>query len=168
MRKRIFVLLAVLVVLVAFSGCSLLDSFTGGSTEGGIGDTLKTEWFSFSVDSAETATEYAGYTPEDGNMLLDLVVTVTNTTDDEIEMYDADFYLDDPADTEYYVFSLDPIDDTMMPLAYPLAPDETVTYHLVFEVSADSEGFKLLYTEEGVDGSGNEVTGDTYTVDVGI
>lgn len=168
MKKKLLAAVCAAALLLAFSGCSAVSNLLGQGTDGKIGSEMKTEWFTFTVDSAEVVTDYAGYSPASGNVLVDVVVTETNTTSSAQPMGTFDFVLDDPADTEYYQLPLDPLDDTMMPTEFELAAGQTVTYHLLFEVAEDSTDLKLQFTEEYTDSSGSEGTGNTYVVTLGI
>jgi hypothetical protein len=50
-----------------------------------------------------------------------------------------------------YIYPIDPISDEMMPLEFDLGPKETVEYHMVYEIPADTVGLKIMYTEIDVD-----------------
>lgn len=62
-----------------------------GYGEGRLGDTMQTYFFDYTVNSAYTCTEFAGTTPAEGSMFLVADVTVRNTDNRSIEMYDTDF-----------------------------------------------------------------------------
>ena len=166
MRKAFLALVLSAALLFSLSGCGGFLNLFGGDKTGSIGAEMKTEWFAFVVESAKIVPEYEGYTPESGNMLIDVVVTETNTFDSTLPMFDSDFVLQDSS--ESFVFSLDPFHGSMMPLEFDLAVGETVTYHVVFEVPDSSSGFSLVYLEEYTDTTGNEGTGSTFTVELGI
>jgi hypothetical protein len=172
MRKKGLVLVVSFIMVFALAGCDilggLLGGLLGGKTEGEIGTTLKTAWFDFTVNSAEKADSYADYTAAEGNKLVVVEVTETNTSSDELPMSTFDFMLDDPADTEYYVDAMAPLDSSMMPEKFYLSVGETVTYALVFKVPATSSNFTLTFIEYGIDSSGNETTGDTFKVALGF
>lgn len=168
MRKKLIVVTMAFILMFALAGCDMVGGLFGGKTSGKIGDEMKTEWFNFTVTSANEADSYAGYTPAAGKKLVVVDITETNTTDGDLEMGTFDFDLDDPADTEYYKRAIDPLDDTMMPESFTLASGETVSYTLVFEVEASSSGFSFLYTEYYVSSDGSEGTGDTFTIDLGF
>ena len=168
MRKKSLVLVLAFVMMFALAGCDMISGLLGGKTEGEVGTTLKTSWFDFTVNSAEEADSYADYTAAEGNKLVVVEVTETNTSSDELPMGTFDFKLDDPADTEYYVAAMAPLDSSMMPEDFYLGANETVTYTLVFEVPSTSSNFTLVFTEYGIDSSGNESTGDTFKVTLGF
>ena len=62
-----------------------------GYGEGRLGDTMHTYFFNFTINSAYTCGEFAGYTPAAGNQLLVVDATVKNTVTSSVEMYDTDF-----------------------------------------------------------------------------
>ena len=73
MKKRLFALAAAAVMVLGLTACG------GGSNEGRTGDTMETYFFDFTVNSAYLTSDYAGYTPAEGNVLLVADITVKNT-----------------------------------------------------------------------------------------
>ena len=168
MKKRLFALGAA-VALLGLTACG-----GGGSTEGRTGDTMETFFFDFTVNSAYLTKDYEGYTPAEGNVLLVADITVKNTNQKSIEMYDTDFQIqwDDGDDAFAYPITintetyeeLDPVGDSQLPGTYTLAVDEERTGELVYEVPAGFTDFSIAYLEQFVDEDGNESTGDTFFV----
>lgn len=169
--KKLLVLAVSILMLFTFAACNPLDAaqqaaaqFLDGEVTGTVGKLYATEWFEFEIKSIEVVDEYAGHTPAEGFVLVDVVVYEKNTFSESIPMGTFDFYVDDPMDTDYYVKPIDPLDDTMMPTSFNLAVDEEVEYHMVFEVHADAGTIKLMYTEFGEDSDGEETEGATFTI----
>ena len=84
--KRVFVLVTALVMALSLAAC-------GGdaeANEGRVNDTMETYFFDFTVNSAYLTADYEGYTPAEGNVLLVASITVKNTFQESIEMYDTD------------------------------------------------------------------------------
>ena len=171
MKKRAFALLAVLALALGLTACGG-DS---GNNEGRVEDTMETFFFDFTVNSAYLTDSYAGYTPAEGNTLLVADITVKNTFQESIEMYDTDFQAqwgDDaedafaiPITTDMETFTeLDPIGENQLPGTYTLAVDEERTGELVYEVPAGHVDFSISYLEQFVDGEGEESTGEVYFV----
>lgn len=133
--------------------------------DGRLGDTLHTMFFDFSVDSAQFVEEKNGYTPAEGNTLLDTVITIKNTYGQEIPMstYDFQAQWEDQAEEAYAYQPEELTGEDVMPLEFNLKRGETVTYHVVFEVPAGSKELSIstmeYYTENGV-----EKEGDAYFV----
>jgi len=117
-----------------------------GNVSGEVGATYGTRWFEFTIESIKEIDDAFGYTAPDGYILIDVVVTETGTFDEPIIMGTFDFYMDSDTFLEYE-WPIDPLDDSMMPLEFYLAKDETVTYRMVFEVPASLDDLKLMYTE---------------------
>ena len=146
-----------------------------GNNEGRVQDTMETYFFEFTVNSAYLTDDYAGYTPAEGNTLLVADITVKNTFQESIEMYDTDFQAqwgDDaedafaiPITTDMETFTeLDPIGENQLPGTYPLGVDEERSGELVYEVPAGHVDFSISYLEQFVDEAGEESTGEVYFV----
>ncbi len=137
-----------------------------GYAEGRFGDVMHTYFFDYTVNSAYTCTEYNGYTPAEGKILLVADVTVKNTFSESIEMYDTDFQIqwgDDDNDEAYdfpITYYADPVSDEQLEAVYPLAVNEEVTGLLVFEVPEGNKDFSISYLELFDDDS----EGDTFFV----
>ena len=183
--KTWFLGLIPVIIIVSITGCGLIPvSFVGnavntaaqrlsddvmnnaaqrlsGDVAGEIGKTCATIWFEFTVHSIKEVDAYAGYTPTDDCILYDVVITETNTINISIQMGSADFYMDDPS-FEEYIWPIAPLDDAMMPEFFYLAPDETVQYHLVFEIPSTVTELMFMYTE--IDDIGNY--GRTFTIPI--
>ena len=167
MKKRLFALAAAAVMLLGLTACG------GGSNEGRTGDTMETYFFDFTVNSAYLTSDYAGYTPAEGNVLLVADITVKNTFQQSFEMYDVDFQAqwDDGDDAFAYPITtdmetyteVDPVGEDQLPGTYSLAVDEERTGELVYEPSGFTD-FSIAYLEQFVDDSGEESTGETYFV----
>ena len=151
-----------------------LTACGGGSNEGRTGDTMETYFFDFTVNSAYLTSDYAGYTPAEGNVLLVADITVKNTFQQSFEMYDVDFQAqwDDGDDAFAYPITtdmetyteVDPVGEDQLPGTYSLAVDEERTGELVYEVPSGFTDFSIAYLEQFVDDSGEESTGETYFV----
>lgn len=192
MKRAASILLALMLAL-SLTACGGNGGSGGvraedGYGEGKIGDVMKSYFFDFTVNSAALQDAYESHTPDDGEKVLVVNVTVTNTfaqntkmsKDDisagnaDIEMYDTDFQIewdgDDDAvsipittDPETYE-EFDPVSDNQLPAIYPLAHEETRTGDLVFDVPADVTDFVLCMEEWFDDGSEEGQAGDVYAV----
>lgn len=176
MSKRIpFCLLPVLAafLLAACSPGSPIIRPRDGYAEGGIGDTMRTYFFDYTVDSAMTYSRYEGYVPTPGYDLLLVEITVTNTFPEDITMFDWDFMVlfDDILDGEevydYPITSYEEVEipdaarDTLLPMEYDLNQNEKRTGFLLFEVPAGETQFTISYIEYFDD----DTTGDAFYVD---
>src|SRR5699024_8022210 len=158
MKKRLFALAAAAVMVLGLTACG------GGSNEGRTGDTMETYFFDFTVNSAYLTSDYAGYTPAEGNVLLVADITVKNTFQQSFEMYDVDFQAqwDDGDDAYAYPITtdmetyteVDPVGENQLPGTYSLAVDEERTGELVYEVPSGFADFSIAYLEQFVDDSG--------------
>ena len=168
MKKLLALLLAGVMAVCMLTACG------GGSSEGRTGDTMETFFFDFTVNSAYITSDYEGYAPAEGNVLLVANITVKNTNQQSIEMYDIDFQAqwDDGDDAFAYPITtdmetyteVDPVGEDQLPGTYSLAVDEERTGELVYEVPSGFTDFSIAYLEQFVDDSGEESTGETYFV----
>lgn len=141
-----------------------------GYGEGRFGDVMKTYFFSYRVNSAYLCDEYNGYLPADGKRLLVADVTVKNTYNESIEMYDTDFQVQWNTDGEddydvpvtYYA---DPVSDEQLPAAYALSINEERTGLLVFEVPEGYKDFSISYLEMFDDDSEGDLFFVYFTAD---
>ena len=173
-HRGLAALLAALGLTAGLTGCSGISLLDGISprTEGEIGDTLSNMFFDCTVNSAESTDSYFGYPAADGEQLVVCNLTLKNTTEADLPMYDADFQLQWGDGEEDYAWSLNPLEEDgngmptndQMPLQWTLPVDGEATYDLVFEVPADVTTFSLVYLELYTDENGNEGEGDLYTV----
>ena len=167
MKQRLFALAAAVVMALGLTACG-----GSGSSEGHTGDTMETYFFDFTVNSAYLTSDYAGHTPAEGNVLLVADITVKNTFQQSIEMYDTDFQVqwDDGDDAYAYPITtdmetyteVDPVGENQLPGTYSLAVDEERTGELVYEVPSGFADFSIAYLEQFVDDSGEESTGETF------
>lgn len=170
--KKIITLLLATVTTLALAGCgssaNIVRPDKDGFAEGKLGDTMRTYFFDYTVNSAYLCDEYEGYTAAEGYDLLVADVTVANNGSSSIEMYDTDFQIqwNDDAD-DAFDFSLtfytddgEPLSDDMLPGIYELASKESRTGLLVFEIPEGNNDFSISYMEFFDDNT----TGDTFFV----
>lgn len=100
---------------------------------------MKTYFFDYTVNNAYLCEEYNGYQPADGKCILVAEVTVKNTFNESIEMYDTDFQIqwnsDGADDYDYPITAYaDPVSDDQLEETYELGINEETTGLLVYEV----------------------------------
>lgn len=144
----------------------------GGYGEGRMGDTMKTYFFDYTVNSAYVCDEFNGYTPAEGNRLLVSEVTVKNTFYESIVMYDTDFQVQwNSSDEDAYDFPItlytDPVSDEQLPAEYELGINKEMTGLLVFEVPEGKKDFSISYLELFDDDSEGNVFFVFFTADEG-
>ena len=124
-----------------------------GFAYGSSGDVMQTQWFTVQAGDASVLDSYEDVTPAEGNKLLVVPVTVTNTCDTDLSMYDVDFQVQWDDDSEEAFAAPVTVDDAtryrdgMLQDSYVLAVKESRSGDLVFEVPADSSGYTMLYQE---------------------
>ena len=130
----------------------LLDDGTH-EYDGRIGSTMKTCWFNFSVDDAYYTTDsIGGYEASDGNELVVVELTLKNTFEESVPMFDTDFELiwnvDDKEKMTSVYCIFDEVMDDQFPSEYDLEIDETRTGYLVFEAPKGTKDFAIGFLEQ--------------------
>ena len=181
--KRLFKLLTTALLVVSCAACGNSNSVSGivnkdvvtptdGYAEGGIGDTMRTAWFDFTVNRAELKDSYGSVVPNDGETLLVVNVTLNNTFTEAIPMFDSDFQAqwgaDGDDDYRFPVTFDDPtmIEKGMLEAEYELGAGKTVTGDLVFSVPGGQSEYSLSFLEYYAPGEGEEngAEGDLFFV----
>ena len=106
----------------------------GGSAKAEIGETITNVFFSFSVNHAALVDEYSGEKAERGFLFLVTEITVTNTSEEELPMWDSDFAVQWGDGENDYSYPYTRFADTQMEDAFTLAPQETLTADVVYEI----------------------------------
>ena len=133
-----------------------------GYAQGYLGDTMRTVFFDFSVDSAYTCAELESYTPPDGLQLLVVDITIKNTSTYSMPMFDNDFQAQwgSTGDEDFSIPITRALVDNQAPASYEIPIDGTVTYTPVFEVPADAKDFSISFLEYFTD----DTEGDVFFV----
>ena len=182
LKRRISMILA-LVLVLTLSACGGKGSSSAGTAESGevyaedgygegrIGDVMHSYFMDFTVNSAYTTSDYHGHTAPEGMKVLVVEMTIKNTFNETLPMYDDDFQgqWSASADTEEFAWpiteaedgsDLDTVADEQLPGTYELAVNESRTGTLVFDVPADEKDFSISHMELFDDDS----EGDTFFV----
>lgn len=158
MKKKSIILIALTVcILLLVCACdkateaastvsNTVAQMLKGNVKGEIGKTYSTQWFEFTVKSIEKVDSYAGYKAQNGFELYSVLMNEKSTFDEEIPMGTVDFYMDTDS-FEEYIYPIDPLDNTMMPLEFALNKGDVAEYYMVYEIPADTKGLMLCYTE---------------------
>lgn len=144
----------------------------GGYGEGRMGDTMKTYFFDYTVNSAYLCDEFNGYVPAEGNRLLVAEITVKNTFNESIVMYDTDFQVqwNSTGEDDYdfpITFYADPVSEEQLPAEYELGINKDRTGLLVFEIPKDRKDFSISYLELFDDDSEGNVFFVFFTAEEG-
>ncbi len=142
-----------------------------GYAEGRIGDTVHSYFMDFTVNSAYTTADYHGHTAPEGKQILVVELTVKNTFNESLPMYDDDFQGQwaSSSETDEFAWPItggedggdrDTVAEEQFPAEYELAVNESRTGTLVFDVPADEKDFSISHQELFDDGS----EGDTLFV----
>lgn len=154
-KKLESLVLAAVLAAAVLTGCGKAadDPDEEGYAEGRLGDTMHTEFFDFTVNSAYTCAAYEDYTPAEGWQMMIAELTVRNTFSESIPMYDIDFqvqWTDDADDACEYPITVvresgKTVGRDMFPDQYNLAEKESRTGILAFEVPEGETEFSISY-----------------------
>lgn len=166
--KKLAALLLAVVMATSVIGCG--GSAGGvvrpknGLAEGKIGNTMRTYWFDFSVNSAYLCDSFSGYDAADGYNLLVVDITVTNTFSEILPMFDSDFWIDwDPDDDDAYAYPVEnasSLNSNILPGEYYLMVDETENGLLLYEIPDGNTDLAIAYMEL----TDQNETGDFFVV----
>ena len=142
-----------------------------GYAEARTGDLVHSYFMDFTVNSAYTTGDYHGHTAPEGMKVLVVNMSIKNTFNESLPMYDDDFQGQWTASSETDEFAwpiteaedgsdLEVVSEEQLPAEYELAVNETRTGDLVFDVPADEKDFSISHLELFDDDS----EGDTFFV----
>lgn len=128
-----------------------------GAGIGYVGDIMHTYWFDFTVNNIMFCQNFQGYTAREGYQLIVLDMTIENTFDEEVPMFDTDFWVewgedDYDFDYSYPVSDLYDISTDFLPERYYLTTDDIVTGLLMYEVPVGYSEYMLIFEEYFEDG----------------
>lgn len=135
----------------------LLESYTlgdgrsiGGWLGANIGDKITAKWYDFTINSIEEINEYNGYKAKDGKTLYHAQITITNTTDKDVYLFDGDFTLVWNLENEEfsYQYSMDAFNDSMLSNEMVIEPGATKTIDTLYEVDKTTEKPLAIYYYE--------------------
>lgn len=150
--KKLLSLCVLVSLVLTLAACGAKPGFPDedGYAEGRLEDTMHNYFFDFTVNSAAQVLTYGDYTPAEGNSLLVVDVTVKNTFEESIPMYDTDFQVQWGEDDDDEAFAIpveDGLSDKQLPTEYELTVGESRTGELVFEVPTGNKDFSFSYQE---------------------
>jgi len=176
MHKKLLAIVITVTIVFIFTACGdaslVKDSIkhtVAQSIKGSIyveaRKTHRTEWFQFTIESIERIDHYAGYSPAEGCQFIDVLITQKGIFNDSepIPMGTFDFYMDSSI-FEECIYPIKPFDDAMMPEEFDLAYDQTVVYHMIYEIPVIVPDLRLMYTEWFKDNR----EGATFIVDINL
>lgn len=171
MIKKITSLFAGAVMALLLTACgspdkdSVIYANDKGYAEGQMGDTLRSCFFDYRVNSAWLCGEYEGYTAADGYELLVAEIIVHNVFEEGITMYDTDFQVQWNSDAEdacdwpvtFYLQEGESLGKDVLPNEYDLEKAESRTGLLIYEVPAGETEFSIVYQEYFEDDSYGDI-----------
>ena len=128
-----------------------------GAGFGYVRDIIHTYWFDFTVNNTMFCQTFQGYTARNGYQLIVLDLTIENTFEDEVPMFDTDFWVEwgedyNDFDGSYPVPDSYDISHDFLPEHYYLSPNDIVTGLLMYEVPVGYSEYMLIFEEYFEDG----------------
>ena len=146
----------------AWNTKGILESYTlvdgrvvGGYLGAQVGIKVNAKWYDFTINSVEEIKEYQGYKPANNKKLIHSSITITNTSDKDVYIFDGDFALVWDLDKEErsYTTSIDPLDNNMLKNEMVINVGETKTIDTVYEIDNNiKKPMAIYYYEQYSDG----------------
>lgn len=118
--------------------------------EGKLGSTMKTAWFDFVITDAYCTNTLGSYTPSNGNQLVVVQLTITNTFNESVPMSNWDFQLQWSDGMNDYAWPIEVTRDVInsqFPSEYTLKVNETRTGYYVYEAPIGENDFSISFVE---------------------
>lgn len=137
----------------AWTTKGILESYTlsdGRNIDGwmgsNIGDTIKTKWYDFTVNTIEEVKSYKDYKPQDNKKLIHASITITNNIEKNVVITNEDFALvwNLNKNERSYVYPIKDINDEEITIKVK----ETKTIDILFELDNNAEKPMALYYYE--------------------
>ena len=180
--KRISKIVLLSLSIIFLSGCSLpfqSASFPTWKTKGvleyyylsdgravdgwlgtKIGETVNAKWYDFTVNKVEEVNEYAGRKAADNKKLIHATITIKNTSNKDVYLFDEDFSLiwDLDKSERSHVSSLEAYTDNMLSNELVVEQGQSKTIETVYEIDKDVKKPMALYYYEqySADQKGNK------------
>lgn len=149
---------------LTLAGCGLLPDPAGGG-EYQVGETVSTAWFDYTVKQVQAADSYEDRAAGQGERLVVAELTLTNTFEQAVPMFDADFQLYWGAEgQEEMVLPLEAFCQAQLPSEYDLDVRESRTGTLVYQVPAEAGNFTLAFLEVFENGTDQGEDGDLFLI----
>lgn len=155
-KLRCFSALMALFFALLLTGCG------SKSVQAQAGETVSTALFDFTVSDPQTLDSYTGIDIPDGEKLVSMNLTVSNTSDQTYTMFAEDFQIQWGEGDDDFGTCLDAVDTKMMPYSYQLEAGKSHTGNMLVLVPADCTQLTVAYQE--VKGNGDKAT--AYFVEV--
>lgn len=138
--KKLAAFLLTFCVLFGLTACS-------PKREGTVGDTLKTNWYEFTINYAEVVDEYEGIPADPGFKIIEVEVQLKSIVDERTVMSCGEFelYYGGEEETNEDVYWWEPELEEMMPTRWYLGAKEAKTYVIIYEVPEDAENLTIYH-----------------------
>ena len=163
MRRKQLVLMTATTItaLFIFAGCAGLIGMFSPTVDIEIGRTHLTQWFNFTIHSAEVVDEYGGRRVAPGHQLWLVDITQTGTFHEPVPMFVFDWFMDDDS-FRAYLWPLPQFEghDEMMPDEFWLPRGRSERHIMLFEVPIETTNLTLNFLEINED----DVEGTRFTL----
>ena len=144
--QRLFGVLTALFFALSLAGCS------AKSVTAQAGETVSTVLFDFTVSDPQTLESYSSIAIPDGEKLVSMNLTVSNTSEQSYTMFAQDFQIQWGDGDDDFGTCLAAIDDDMIPYSYALGPGKSYTGTMLVFVPEDCTQLTVAYQEMKANG----------------
>lgn len=149
-------------MLTALFFALLLAGCAAKSVQAQAGETVSTVLFDFTVSDPQVLDSYPNVEIPDGQKLVSMGLSVTNTSDQTYTMFAEDFQIQWGEGDDDFGTCMSAVDNSMVPYSYELAPGENYVGVMLVLVPADCTQLTVAYQE--MKASGDKAT--AYFVEV--
>lgn len=144
--RRLYGLVTALFFTLLLAGCA------AKSVQAQVGETVSTVLFDFTVSDPETLDSYTGIDIPDGEKLVSMNLTVSNTSNQTYTMFAEDFQIQWGEGEDDFGTCLNAVDTNMMPYSYEMAPGQEHTGTMLVLVPSDCTQLTVAYQEMKANG----------------
>ncbi|MCL2376380.1 MAG: hypothetical protein FWC76_03175 [Defluviitaleaceae bacterium] len=162
-KLKVRIALAIMIITASAFTLSGCDLFRTPVVDVEIGRLYSTQWFNFTIHSADMVSEFGGHTAGHGHQLWVVRITQTGTFREPVPMFIDDWYMDDDSfRAEHLALVAFESHPEMMPEEFWLPRGTSETHTMLFEVPANTTNLTLNFLE--VDDANR--TGSQFTLNL--
>lgn len=139
-------------MLTALFFALLLAGCAAKSVQAQAGETVSTVLFDFTVSDPQVLDSYPNVEIPDGQKLVSMGLSVTNTSDQTYTMFAEDFQIQWGEGDDDFGTCMSAVDNSMVPYSYELAPGENYVGVMLVLVPDECTQISIAYQEMKANG----------------